>query len=89
MNQCLKDTIYGKGTQKQVDFMATLGGMNELETKVFQLIHEGKTDLYIQEELALSRTSYQKVEDSVRSKLLVAVFECITCHMEHLTNTIN
>lgn len=82
MNQVLKDTVYGKGTQRQVDFMAEIGGMNQEERKVFQLIHEGKSELYIQEELSLSRNSYERLEETVRAKLLIACFECINCHME-------
>lgn len=77
MNQVLKDTIYSMGTQRQVNYMAMLGGMNDEERRMFQLIHEGRTDLYIQTELNLTRETYKKIEDSVRKKLLVAVFSCI------------
>ena len=51
MNQVLKDSVYKKGTIRQVDFMAEVGGMNEEERAIFHLIHEGKTDIYIQQEL--------------------------------------
>ena len=84
MNQCLKDTVYGKGTQKQIDWMARIGGMNEEETKVFNMIHNGKTDTFIQEEMGMSRRGYERVEESVRAKLLLATFECINCHIEQL-----
>lgn len=83
MNQILKDAVYNKGTQKQLDFMAKIGGMNEEEKKVFQLTHEGKSDLYIQDELNLSRKNYDRIIESVRAKLLLAVFECINHYMEH------
>ena len=83
MNQILKDIVYGKGTQRQVNFMAELGGMTEEERSVFQMIHEGQTDLFIQEELCLDRKTYKRIEEAVRAKLLIAVFECINCHMEH------
>lgn len=85
MNQILKDTVYGKGTQRQVDFMAQLGGMNEEEKKLFQMIHEGKSEVVIQDMLSLSRKSYERVEESVRAKLLIAVFECILYRMEKPT----
>lgn len=85
MNQVLKDTIYGKGTQRQVDFMASLGGMNEEEKALFQMIHEGKSEVVIQDMLSLSRKSYERVEESVRAKLLIAVFECILYRMEKPT----
>jgi len=83
MNQVLKDVIYGKGTQEQVDFMAYLGGMNEEEKQVFQMIHEGETDLNIQVYMGVDKKTYQRIEESVRAKLLIAVFECINCHLEH------
>lgn len=81
MNQILKDTIYGKGTDRQARFMAELGGMNEEETAVLMLIHKGRTDITIQQDLSLSRKSYERVEESVRAKLLLAVFECINSKM--------
>lgn len=83
MNQILKDTVYGKGTRKQVQFMADIGGMNTEETLMLYLIHDGKTEIYIQEEMGLSRKAYERIEESVRAKLLLAIFECINCHMEH------
>lgn len=86
MNQILKDTVYGKGTQRQVNFMAEIGGMNEEERQMFQLIHEGKSDIYIQQEMSLSRKAYERIEELVRSKLLIACFECINCHMEEYYN---
>ena len=85
MNQILKDVVYSKGTQRQVNFMADLGGMNTEERQFFQLVHEGKTDLYIQEELGVTRKTYVRIEESVRAKLLIAIFECINCHMDEKT----
>ena len=82
MNQCLKDVVYRKGTQKQLNFLAAIGGMNNEEKLVFQLIHDGNTDLYIQEELCLSRKAYERIEESVRAKLLIAIFECINQYMD-------
>lgn len=55
MNQCFKDKIYNRGTLKQVEFMAELGGMNKEEKEIFILIHEGKTEAYIQDVKGLSR----------------------------------
>ena len=83
MNQIIKDIVYGKGTQKQLDFLAGIGGRNEEEYKVFNLIHNQETDLNIQIELGIDKKSYARIEESVRAKLLLAIFECINCHMEH------
>lgn len=82
MNQTLKDTVYGKGTKRQVEFMAELGGMNEEEKEMFYLIHEGKPDQVIMDCMNLSKRSYARVEESVRAKLLLAIFDCINHRME-------
>jgi len=83
MNQIIRNLIYMKGTTEQCEFMAKKGGMNEEEKRLFFLIHDGRNELYIQEEMGLSRKSYERIEESVRQKLLIAVFECINIHMEH------
>lgn len=77
MNQTLKNTVYGKGTLEQVRFIAELGGMNEEEQKLFELLHFGKSDLFIQEELNISQKTYKRIEESVRAKLTIAIFTCI------------
>lgn len=81
MNQYLKDAVYCTGTQTQVDYMINVGGMTEEEAHVFQLLHEGKPDDVIQDRLGMSRKYYERVENQVRRKLLVAVFHCIDTAM--------
>lgn len=81
MNQALKECVYGMGSKRHVDFMAELAGMSEIEKQMIHLIHDGQTDLFIQEELGLSRSAYQRIESSMRTKLLVAVFDCINSKM--------
>ena len=83
MNQIIKDVVYGKGNRQQVGFIAHIGGMNEEEASVFQLIHEGKTELFIQNELNLSCKAYKRIEESVRAKMLLAIFDCINYRMDH------
>lgn len=77
MNQVLQNRVYNRGTKKQAEFLADIGGMNEEERQIFMLLHDGKTELFIQEEVGLSRKAYERIEESVRAKLLLAVFECI------------
>lgn len=77
MNQVLKDAVYTKGSDAKAVYMAKLGGMNEEETKVFMLLHQGKADAYIQDVMDLTRPSYERIEESIRAKLLLAVFDCI------------
>lgn len=82
MNQCLKDSVYSMGTQEQVDYMAKVGGMNEEESKVFQMLHEGRSDEAIQMNLGMSRKYYERVEAQVSRKLTVAIFHCIDAAMD-------
>lgn len=77
MNQILKNSIYTLGTQEQLDFLAVTGGMTESERRVLQMLHEDCTDLTIQESLGIPRKQYPSVEQMVRLKLALAVFECI------------
>ena len=77
MNQSLKRFVYRRGSVKQAEFLAELGGMNTDETSVFLMLHDGKDDQYIQDMLCISRSAYELIEESVRAKLLLAVFECI------------
>lgn len=82
MNQVLKGSVYGKGTKRQIDFMAEAGGMNEEEATLFQLIHEGRTDLDIEMAMSLDRKARERIEESVRAKLTIAIFHCIDFTMQ-------
>ena len=77
MNQVLKRTVYQRGTEKQALFMAELGGMNDEETQMFLLLHSGKDDQFIQDMMSVSRSAMERIEEALRAKLLLAVFECI------------
>lgn len=77
INKTIKQIVYGKGTNEQIDFLAKLGGMNEEETNVFKMLHNGESDIYIMMKTNLSNRSYAKVEQNVRSKLAIAIFTCI------------
>ena len=83
MNQILKDSVYGKGTMRQIDFIAELGGMNAEEYRLFVLAHEGKSDNVIRDSMCLSRKAYDRLEASVRAKVAIAVFECINYRLNH------
>lgn len=81
MNQILK-SLYGYGTKRHITFIEEVGGMNDEERKVFEMLHEQYTDVSIQMLLGLDRKSYERIESSVRAKLLLSVFECINHYME-------
>ena len=83
MNQNIKARVYQRGTKDQAKFMARISGMNEEQEKLFLLLHDGKDDDFIRDVLGLSKKSFDRVEDAVRVKLLLAVFDCINYTMEH------
>lgn len=87
MNQTLKDCIYSKGSERQLVFLAELGGMTEKETTAFRMFHTGEKDRYIMSKLDLDEKPFKKLERSVRDKLIIAVFECI--HIAMQTKDIN
>lgn len=77
MNQAIKLFVYGKGTKEQAEFMAKIGGMNEEEKEMLLYFHKGLPDEVIQAEMGISRKAYERIEESVRAKLVIAVFTCI------------
>lgn len=83
MNQAIKECVYGKGTAEQIAYMARIGGMNEAEKELFEMLHENKTDTYIMDVMGLNRKTYEKIESSMRTKLVIAIFECINNHMNN------
>lgn len=86
MNQILKDTVYGKGTMRQINFIADLGGMNAEERQLLQYAHDGKSDEVIRDLMCLSRKAYDRLESSVRAKVAIAVFECINARLREVEN---
>lgn len=88
MNQILKNAVYGKGTIEQVRFMAKLGGMNEEEQQLFEMLHKGNSDEYIQDILNVSRRTYERIEESVRAKLTIAIFTCINKAYDTMNGTL-
>lgn len=82
MNQVLKDAVYNRGNNKQMEFLAKIGGMNEEESELLRLTHIGKSDSYIQDVMNVSRKGYERIVEAVRAKLLLSVFECINFYMD-------
>lgn len=77
MNQILKRCVYNMGTDRQAEFLADLGGMKPREKEVFMMMHADKGDDYIMDTLGYTKKSYAPIEKAVRTKLLLAVMECI------------
>lgn len=85
MNQILKDHVYSMGCRAEVQFMSEIGGMNTEEKKVFELYHDGKTDIYVQEELGIDKKTLARIEESLRTKLTVAIIKCINFSMDNMS----
>ena len=81
MNQVLRRRVYGKGTQRELDYIAQVGGMNAVEREVFMLLHDGHDAEYIKAELYIDRKKYDEIENAISTKLAIAVFYCINNSM--------
>ena len=82
MNPIIKDLVYGKGTQEELEFVMQIGGMNSMERKIVQMWHDNKyNDDGIIMELGLDRKSYDRISYSARQKTAIAVMNCIKLAM--------
>lgn len=77
MNQALKFDVYQLGTDEQAEFISVCAGLNELERNVFMAWHHGTEDLDIIADYGLSDKTYRPLERRIRSKIAIAVFDCI------------
>lgn len=77
MNQVLKRCVYSLGSDAQVEYIAKVGGMTDVEKEIFYRMHRGDTDLTIQTDLCMSDSAYQINETAVRLKVAIAVLHCI------------
>lgn len=81
MNQILKEAVYSKGTEDQINVLADVGGMNQEERDMLHLMHENKDDQYIQDAMHVSRKSFEKIQVGMRTKLNIAIFRCVDFYM--------
>lgn len=82
MNPILKESVYGKGTQEELDFVMRIGGMNAAEKQIMQLWHDNRlNDDGIQLELGLDRKAYERIANNARQKTAIAVMSCIKLAM--------
>lgn len=84
MNQVLKDHVYGMGCEQEIGFLSDIGGMTGEEDAVFRLLHKGCTDLYIQEEMSIDKKTLARLEESIRTKLTVAVIKCVDFALDNM-----
>lgn len=86
MNQTLKITVYGKGTLDQLNFLSDLGGMTEEEKEMLKLLHYNKSDISIMNEMNISQKTFNRIEESMRAKLTIAIFTCINKTYDSIVN---
>lgn len=84
MNQVLKDHVYGMGCEAEIGFISDIGGMTAEEDAIFRMLHKGKTDLFIQEEMGIDKKTLGRIEESIRTKVTVAVIKCVDFALDRM-----
>lgn len=82
MNQALRSRVYGKGNRHHIAFMVELCGFNETEAKMFRLLHEGRSDQFIEDSLGITKPTREALEECIGAKLGIGIFECINKVMD-------
>lgn len=85
MKQSYKTDIYQLGTDEQADFVVRNAGLTELEDNIFWAWRRGEEDIDIAGDyLDGNEKKLRSVERRVRTKIAIAVFDCITFKMSYL-----
>lgn len=82
MNPVVRRRVYGKGNRHHVNFMIDLCGLTTAEAQMFQLLHEGRTDQFIEDSMGITKPTREAMEESIGAKLGIGVFECINRVMD-------
>lgn len=82
MNQAIRNRVYGKGNRYHVAFMIELCGFNETEAAMFKLLHDGRSDQFIEDKLGITKPTREALEESIGAKLGIGIFECINRTMD-------
>lgn len=77
MNPVLKNDIYQLGTDEQAEFISRCAGLSKVEHDIFMAWHRGTGDLDVMADNGLTETSYKPIEKRTRTKVAIAVFDCI------------
>lgn len=82
MNPAVRNRVYGKGNRHHVAFMIELCGFNETEASMFRLLHDGRSDQFIEDTLGITKPTREALEESIAAKLGIGIFECINKAMD-------
>lgn len=83
MNQTIQRRVYQLGNRDQVAFIANLSGMDGEVRKVFEMLHRGCKEREICDTLGMEHDAYSAIEDMVKIKLALAIFDCINFKMQN------
>lgn len=82
MNPVLKERVYRLGTQEQVDWLKWFSGMNEEESEMYQMYHDGRNDLDVEQALSITKSTRADMEDLVAKKLAFGLIICADREMQ-------
>lgn len=86
MNPVIRNRVYGKGNRHHVAFMIELCGFSEVEAQMFRLLHDGRSDQFIEDSLGITKPTREAIEESIGAKLGIGIFECINKVMDMTGN---
>lgn len=78
MNQVLKTNVYGLGSMDDVKYLEIISGMNKEEAHLYELYHDGISDLDAQTEMSLDPKAFDRIEKTMRTKFAVGIASCVT-----------
>lgn len=85
MNQAFKNEIYQLGTDEQAEFIIRNAGLNEKEQEVFWAWRNGEEDIDIAgDHFEGNEKRLKAVERKIRTKIAIAIFDCISFRMMYL-----
>lgn len=77
MNQTIQRRVYQLGNKDQVAFIADISGMDGEVRTAFEMLHSGCKETQICDALGCSIDAYHNIEDMIKTKLTIGIFECI------------
>ena len=85
MNQAFKNEIYQLCTNAQAEFICNHAGLTEKEMEIFWAWREGEEDINIAADyLDGNEKKLKAIERKIRTKISIAVFDCIAFRMMYL-----
>lgn len=77
MNQALRERFYSQGNKKHIDYVVRVSGMNEQESELFRLMHNGADDLIVESTMCIDRKRRSQLEKMVAQRVAFAVLHAL------------